>query len=45
MAKDTPDITSLKSLLDEAASKRRSPVVLFVRRGISTRFIELEPVW
>ena len=43
--KDTPDITSLKSLLDEAASKRRSPVVLFVRRGISTRFIELEPVW
>ena len=24
---------------------KRSPIVLFVRRGIATRYIELEPTW
>ncbi len=38
-------VESLKPILEELAKNQRSPVVLFVRRGITTRYVELEPVW
>ena len=38
-------VESLKSVLEGLEQNRRSPVILFVRRGITTRFIELEPAW
>ncbi len=43
--KPVDSIDSLKSVLDEIEKNTRSPIVLFVRRGISTSFIELEPTW
>jgi serine protease Do len=43
--KPTDSIESLKSILDDLEKNRRSPFVLFVRRGINTRYIELEPTW
>jgi len=43
--KPTDSIDSLKSVLDEVEKNTRSPIVLFVRRGISTCFVELEPTW
>lgn len=36
---------ALKPVLAELEKTERSPVVLFVRRGIATRYIELEPTW
>jgi serine protease Do len=44
-ARPTASIDSLKSILDDLEKNRRSPLVLFVRRGITTRYIELEPTW
>jgi serine protease Do len=38
-------IETLKPILADLEKNRRSPVVLFVRRGITTRYIELEPSW
>lgn len=35
----------LKSVLADLEKNARSPIVLFVRRGISSRYIELEPTW
>jgi serine protease Do len=35
----------LKSVLADLEKNTRSPVVMFVRRGISSRYIELEPTW
>lgn len=43
--KPVESVDSLKSVLAGLEENRRSPVVLFVRRGITTRFIELEPAW
>ncbi len=43
--KPTDSIESLKSVLDDLEKNRRSPFVFFVRRGHSTRYIELEPTW
>ena len=43
--KPTDSIESLKTILDDLEKNRRSPFVLFVRRGITTRYIELEPTW
>ncbi len=43
--KPADSVETLKSVLAGLAENRRSPVVLFVRRGISTRYIELEPAW
>lgn len=38
-------IETLKPILADLEKNKRSPIVLFVRRGISTRYIELEPSW
>ena len=43
--KPVDSIATLKPILADLEKNRRSPVVLFVRRGITTRFIELEPTW
>jgi serine protease Do len=43
--KTVDSIDTLKPILADLEKNLRSPVVLFVRRGITTRFIELEPSW
>jgi serine protease Do len=43
--KPTDSIESLKSILDDLEKSHRTPFVLFVRRGITTRYLELEPTW
>ncbi len=43
--KPVESIEGLKPILAELEKNKRSPVVLFVRRGIITRYIELEPSW
>ncbi len=43
--KPVESVESLKSVLAAVEENRRSPFVLFIRRGITTRFIELEPAW
>lgn len=43
--KPTDSINALKSILDDVQKNRRTPIALFIRRGIATRFIELEPTW
>jgi serine protease Do len=39
------DVDTVKERLTRAAERRSSAVVLQVRRGIRTFFVELEPVW
>ena len=43
--KSVDSIETLKPILADLEKNRRTPVVLFVRRGITTRYIELEPTW
>ena len=43
--KPVDSIETLKPILADLEKNRRSSVVLFVRRGIATRYIELEPTW
>ncbi len=43
--KEVDSVETLKPILAELEKTERSPVVLFVRRGIATRYIELEPTW
>ncbi len=43
--KAVDSIENLKPILADLEKNLRSPVVLFVRRGITTRYIELEPIW
>jgi serine protease Do len=43
--KSTDSIETLKPILADLEKNRRSPIVFFVRRGITTRYIELEPSW
>lgn len=43
--KTVESIEVLKSVLAELEKNKRSPIVMFVRRGIATRFVELEPTW
>lgn len=43
--KSTDSIETLKTILADLEKNRRSPIVFFVRRGITTRYIELEPTW
>jgi len=43
--KPVDSINTLKPILADLEKNKRSPVVLFIRRGISTRYIELEPSW
>lgn len=41
----TETIKTLKIQLEELEKAKRSPFVLFVKRGITTRYVELEPTW
>lgn len=43
--KPVDSIETLKPILADLEKNSRSSIVLFVRRGISTRYIELEPSW
>jgi S1-C subfamily serine protease len=43
--KPVDSIETLKSILDDITKNKRSPISMFVRNGISTRYIELEPTW
>ncbi len=43
--KPVESVETLKPILADLEKNRRSPVVLFVRRGITTRYVELEPTW
>ncbi|NQX01472.1 PDZ domain-containing protein, partial [bacterium] len=43
--KPVDSIEALKPILADLEKNQRSPIVLFVRRGITTRYIELEPTW
>lgn len=43
--KPVDSIATLKTILDDLEKNKRTPFVLFVRRGITTRYIELEPTW
>ncbi len=43
--KPSDSIETLKPILADLEKNRRSPIVMFVRRGITTRYIELEPSW
>jgi len=41
----TPDVDSAEALLKGAAEAQRDGVTFFVRRGIHTMYLELEPNW
>jgi len=41
----TADVDTAERLLKQAAQARAPRVVCFVRRGVHTRFVEVEPVW
>lgn len=43
--KPVNSIERLKSELAELEKNTRSPVVMFVRHGITSRYVELEPTW
>jgi hypothetical protein len=38
-------VKELDLLLNQAHQKRAKYIVLFIKRGINTFFIEMEPVW
>ena len=41
----TPDVPSAERALKAAVKERRPRVVFFVRRGVMTQFLEVEPQW
>ena len=41
----TTDVQSVERIFKKAAAEKRKRVVFFVRRGIHTLFLELEPKW
>ena len=43
--KPVDSIESLKVILTDLEKAKRSPIVIFVRHGITSRYIELEPTW
>jgi serine protease Do len=43
--KPVDSVATLKPILAELEKNQRGSLVLFVRRGITTRYIELEPSW
>jgi S1-C subfamily serine protease len=43
--KPVDSIESLKAILADLEKTTRSPIVMFVRHGITYRYIELEPTW
>ena len=43
--KPVDSIATMKPILAELEKNQRGSIVLFIRRGITTRYIELEPSW
>ena len=43
--KTVDSVESLKPVLSDLEKNRHSPIVMFVRHGITSRYIELEPTW
>ena len=43
--KATPDIDTVENILTEAQAKKAKRLVFFVKRGIHTLYLELEPSW
>lgn len=43
--KDVKDIESFKKFIEDIANKKQKQVVFFIKRGIHTMFIEVEPLW
>ncbi len=43
--KNVDSIETLKSLIEDINKEKATHITLFVRRGITTRLIELEPTW
>lgn len=43
--KEVKDIESFKNFMEEIANKKQKRVVFFIKRGIHTVFIEVEPLW
>ncbi|MGR9791995.1 PDZ domain-containing protein, partial [Escherichia coli] len=43
--KPTPTIESFKKILEEARAKKDARIVVFLRRGVGTRYCEIEPDW
>ena len=43
--KPVDSIATVKPILAELEKNQRGSIVLFIRRGITTRYIELEPSW
>lgn len=43
--KPTPDAASIESVMKSVKEKKQKRVVFFIRRGIHTMFLELEPGW
>jgi len=41
----TDSIKTLKTQLEALEKEKRTPFVFFVKRGLTTRFVELEPSW
>ena len=41
----TPDVASAERILKAAVKERRARVVFFVRRGVTTQYLEVEPDW
>lgn len=41
----TPDVPSAERILKAAVKDRRARVVFFVRRGVMTQYLEVEPDW
>jgi S1-C subfamily serine protease len=44
-ATPTPDAKSIEAVMKSVKEKKQKRVVFFVRRGIHTQFLELEPGW
>jgi len=43
--KPTPHVDTVKTILTEAKEKKSKRLVFFVKHGIHTRYLELEPIW
>lgn len=43
--KPVGDVDALETLMKDIASTQQARVVFFVRRGIHTLFVEIEPAW
>ena len=43
--KDTVDVAALETVMASLVEQRAGRVVVMVRRGIRTRYLEFEPAW